>query len=71
MTRRVAKEGVDPRSFASRFDYLPRKTLLLELGAMVGPQEYRDGVRKKLEDRIDDLIEQIDKHFEQSVLHDA
>lgn len=73
LTKRVEKEDVgrSPTSWGSRFDYVPREELLLELDAIVGPTEYRDGVRKKLEDRIDDLIEQIGKHFDQCVVRDA
>lgn len=73
LTKRTERQDVDrsPMSYASRFDFTPRETFLLEIGAFVGPGEYRDGVRKKLEDRIDDLVQQIADHFDACVLRDA
>lgn len=72
-TSRIEKDDVDqdPFGFSSRFDYVPTDTLLLELDVIVGTREYRDGVRKKLEDRIDDVLQQIGEHFDQCVIRDA
>jgi hypothetical protein len=73
-TNRVKKdESLRPKdSYSwSRFDYPPTDLLLLEIGETNQPRTIIDGVRKRLEDRIENIVGSIAAYFEQCVVEDA